>query len=86
MKNTKLLVLGMGISGCSAASFLLSRGAAVFAYDEKANFWESDRGIQALKGQGLQPYDAACPYSLKAFDALVVSPGFSQKIFCIKRL
>jgi len=72
-----LLILGMGLSGRSAAEFLLSQGADVFAYDENSHFLASDSGIQTLKSLGLKIFDFTRLEQLETFDAALVSPGLS---------
>lgn len=67
-----LLVIGMGVSGRSASSFLLSQGAKVIAYDKNMDSLKEDQSIKSLKDQGLEFFDTN---PLKGFDAIVVSPG-----------
>ncbi len=76
MELKKVLVLGMGVSGCSAASFLLSLGASVYVHDEKAHFWKEPQ-LENLKSQGIQIFDPVGPFSQKTFDTVIVSPGIS---------
>lgn len=66
MEGKKILVLGMGLSGVSAAKFLLSKGAIVYGYDEKAFLVEGV--LVANEALDLQEFDLVC-----------VSPGVSPK-------
>ncbi|MBA2729002.1 MAG: UDP-N-acetylmuramoyl-L-alanine--D-glutamate ligase [Parachlamydiaceae bacterium] len=70
-----LLVLGMGLSGRSAASFLLSQGARVVAYDKDIESLKMNPSIQTLKNQGLEFFDPKSKDSLKEFSVIVSSPG-----------
>lgn len=71
----QVLVLGMGMSGRSAAEFLISHGASVQGIDRDANLLATHPEIQALKQAGL----TVCPekefQKLSPFDFMVLSPG-----------
>lgn len=67
-------VLGFGIEGQSAASFLLHRGYAVTIFDEKKDEEAVAEAYDPLKKQGV-PYIYAPFFDFRRFDLLVVSPG-----------
>lgn len=69
MKGKKVLVLGMGLSGVSAAKFLLSKGAIVYGYDQNVSLVKALSGL-IVADEGLD---------LQGFDLVVVSPGISPK-------
>lgn len=64
----KVLVLGLGLSGKSAARYLLQKGYLVFGFDQNLKF-------QELCHQGLQFLDERVPFENYQFDQVVVSPG-----------
>lgn len=72
LKGKSVLVLGLGISGCSAVRYLLAQGCIVFAFDDR---WESikhQNHINELQSLGLK----ICPnLQLPDVELLVVSPG-----------
>lgn len=74
-KNQKFLVAGMSKSGIAGAEFLLSRGAAVYMYDDVADGAVlaameklNARGALAVRTEDLPNAAADC-------DVLVLSPG-----------
>jgi UDP-N-acetylmuramoylalanine--D-glutamate ligase len=70
----KVLVLGLGVSGRSAAYFLIQQGASVWGVDRNLALLEQNSEIIALKQSGLvtQSEEQA---QVTNFDFLVVSPG-----------
>lgn len=73
--DKKVLVLGMGMSGRSAAEFLIAHEALVHGIDRDAHLLASHPEIQILKQAGL----IVCPEkefkNLSEFDFIVISPG-----------
>ncbi len=74
-KNQKFLVAGLSKSGAAACDFLLSRGAAVYMYDDvpdggvqKTISEMQERGAVYLREQDL-------PSAISECDVLVLSPG-----------
>jgi UDP-N-acetylmuramoylalanine--D-glutamate ligase len=63
-KNLKVLVLGAGASGLSAAKFLRERGAVVGIYDD-------------AKGQAVKEAIYVSDVDFEGFDYCVISPGVS---------
>ena len=63
-KNLKVLVLGAGASGLSAAKFLRKRGAVVGIYDDK-------------RGEGIKEAIYVNDVDFEDFDYCVISPGVS---------
>jgi UDP-N-acetylmuramoylalanine--D-glutamate ligase len=75
----KALVLGLGLSGKSAARFLLNRGYEVLGIDSKN--LQGDRQIQELLVAGAlieEEKNFEERFSLKDFSLLAVSPGISK--------
>lgn len=70
-----ILVLGLGLSGRSAAHFLLRRGARVVGADRNYDALTSDKEITELccKGMTIIPDNQEC--KMKQFNLMVVSPG-----------
>ena len=69
------LVAGLSRSGVSAAEFLLSRGAKVYAYDD-AEGESVQKAIASLSGQGCRiVHREELSERAKECDILVLSPG-----------
>lgn len=69
----KVWVIGLGISGCSAAHFLIQAGALVTAFDDKAHIVCNRPEVQDLMKQGMvlkQSVDDS-----QKPDLVVISPG-----------
>lgn len=77
MKNRRILILGLGLSGRSAANFLLQQGASVFAVDSNQKLLQENAEIAQLLHKGLKIADESI--DLASFDLVVASPGISQK-------
>lgn len=76
LDGKKVLVLGLGLSGQSAARFLLRRGAHVFAVEDNQARLQSDEGIAGLKCGGLEVVEDSSRWSVGgAIDFVVASPG-----------
>lgn len=71
----KALILGLGMSGQSAAQFLLNRGSMVVGADRNHDKLKQDPNIVQLCKQGMQVIADKISDDLKTFDLLVVSPG-----------
>jgi UDP-N-acetylmuramoylalanine--D-glutamate ligase len=78
----RVLVLGLGRSGRSAAQFLAARGAEVVAADERAS--ETIDGLEALRGQVELRLGEPFP-DPAAFDLVVPSPGVPAARFASAR-
>ncbi len=88
MMQKKVAVLGLGITGKSAVSYLLKRGFEVIGIDQNEKIGEQP-AIQTLKKRGLQLADSQiaslpnicelnfCELNFCELDFLVVSPGIS---------
>lgn len=72
LAGQSVLVLGLGVSGCSAARFCAERGARVVAADERPR--EAIPGLDALPDDVEQRLGADFP-DLEDFDLVVPSPG-----------
>jgi UDP-N-acetylmuramoylalanine--D-glutamate ligase len=71
----KILVIGLGISGRSAAKFLLARGALVTAVDKNLKeALDKDPALKACLGKGFTALSENDPLRFD-FDQVVVSPG-----------
>lgn len=75
MKNIRALVIGLGISGRSAAAFLLKNGAHVTGVDSKREVIDSNPAVEHLRLQGLKAQHDEELRSLAGFNLVVVSPG-----------
>lgn len=70
----KVLVIGLGLSGRSAARLLLQRGATVWGVDQRTETLKQEPDIQALRQEGLILTEQQT-VNLSSFDLVVVSPG-----------
>jgi UDP-N-acetylmuramoylalanine--D-glutamate ligase len=77
-QSKKALIIGLGISGRSAAKFLLKQGAQVLGVDQNKALLENDCDIQLLRSQGLSTAHESAELDPASFDFVVVSPGVSQ--------
>lgn len=71
LKDKKILIIGLGVSGSSAAAFLLQKGAVVYAYDDNPDRHKSadisalvEKGLMLISGNDFSPPDL-----------VVLSPG-----------
>lgn len=80
LDKRQVLVVGLGLSGLSAASFLLRRGAQVLAVDRSQEVLDSDQSVADLKVLGMQVCNESLfnLENLKHFNLIVVSPGISK--------
>lgn len=74
-QNKCVLVLGLGISGRSAAKFLLKRGASVTAVDRNLDMLNGNNEWVSLRELGLKTMLDSEAFEIRQFDLLVVSPG-----------
>ncbi|MFA6915721.1 MAG: UDP-N-acetylmuramoyl-L-alanine--D-glutamate ligase [Parachlamydiales bacterium] len=87
MKGSHYVVLGMGISGRSAAKALLHLGAAVTAYDRRAEALKIDPAIASLIHRGLELYQDEDPYFPAHCSGVILSPGIPlEHSICKKAL
>ena len=71
----RALVIGMGISGRSAAKYLMDRSANVIGVDKNSVLLEKDDAIKTLCQKGLELLPDSADLSLQGIDLVVVSPG-----------
>lgn len=76
-KGKAAIVLGLGVSGRSAAQFLLNRGARVIGVDRNPLLASTDDTIAALCRQGMNFFPEGHPLDISQFNLLVVSPGIA---------
>lgn len=81
-QGRNVLVIGLGISGRAAASFLLKRGARVHGVDRDQNLLTTHAEIQQLYDQGFSAGLESEPCDVSSFDLVVVSPGVPQTNPC----
>lgn len=74
----KVLILGLGLSGRSAAYFLMQQGAVVTGVDQNENLLNSHHEILVLKQAGLKTHVDLPTQQVQEFDLIVVSPGIPQ--------
>lgn len=74
LKGKRALVVGMGMSGRSAAQFLLAHGALVHGVDRNEQLFQQ-ADIQALTKEGLTVQSEKECIDIHQFDLIVLSPG-----------
>ncbi len=74
--NQKILVLGLGVSGLSAANFCIARGASVTAADERNE--NQLGGLEKLDRRAVRALGRAFP-DPRDFDLVIPSPGIAPK-------
>ena len=85
LEKKRVLVLGLGLSGQSAASFLLKRGAEIVGADNKLELLTTHPQIIELQSRGMKMISDRQPHDLSNFDLLVVSPGVAATHpYCIQ--
>lgn len=75
-KGKKIIVVGLGISGRSAAAFLLHHGASVVGVDRNISTLKLNSEILALEKKGLI-CETDHVQDMAPYDFMVVSPGIS---------
>lgn len=73
--NKKVLVIGLGISGRSAARFLLNRGAKVTAIDKNLELINTHAEVIELVQDGMSALHESEPCDIHHYNLVVVSPG-----------
>lgn len=80
----KVLILGLGLSGRSAAEFLLAQGANVQGVDRDRTLLENHAEILSLKKKGLTTSHESEVSHLEKFDLIIISPGVPTHHFLIQ--
>ncbi len=75
MRGKKALVIGLGVSGSSAARFLIKNGVSVTAVDRNAAHLQLNPEIRELQQLGLSLLSEDAPLNVNTFDVAVISPG-----------
>ena len=75
MKDTKVLIIGMGRSGRAAAKALIDKGAVVSIQDSKDSASFEPEFLEEMKAGGVTEYLGCVPEDMSAFDMLILSPG-----------
>lgn len=79
ISNKNVIVLGMGLSGRSAAGFLLARGASVLGLDVNFERLEKNSEILELKSKGLRLASDQIDPDFSNIDLFVLSPGITPQ-------
>ena len=74
-RNKRILIIGLGISGQSAAHLLLKEQAIVYGTDRQLSLLKTKLDIQLLQEKGLHLYEETALPPLNTFDRVVLSPG-----------
>lgn len=75
LRKKRVLIVGLGMSGRSAAQFLIFHGAIVYGADRKFESLTSEPEIQALQRKGLCVQSDKDIQNINTFDLIIVSPG-----------
>jgi len=79
MRGKQVIVIGLGISGRSAARFLLNRGASVIGVDQKGLSLRDDPDISHLLMRGMRLLRDNVQIPSSEYDFVVASPGISPR-------
>lgn len=82
MKN---LILGLGISGKSAAFFLLDKNEEVIGYDDKKEYCVNDYEISVLIDKGMKLCNSENEINLNEIQRIILSPGINPNKPLIKK-
>ncbi len=74
-QGQQVLVLGLGVSGRSAARYLIKRGAIVTGVDKNPELLLGNAEIRELKELGLMVLKESDPIAMERFALVVASPG-----------
>lgn len=77
-KNKHILIIGLGLSGRSAAHFLLLKQALVLGVDRDPNNLQNHRDVQTLKKAGMKVQLDRDQVDFNKIDLVVLSPGVPQ--------
>ncbi|NGX42998.1 MAG: UDP-N-acetylmuramoylalanine--D-glutamate ligase [Chlamydiae bacterium] len=77
-QGKKVLVIGLGVSGRSAARYLVDRGAHVLGVDGDRDLLNGNQEIQELRQKGLHTFHETEQRNIDDCDFVVVSPGVPQ--------
>ena len=69
------MIIGLGVSGLSAARFLLKQGICVSAVDQKADQIKEDNEVKSVLQSGVKLHSDKEPLDLSLYDLAVASPG-----------
>lgn len=82
LRKKRVLVLGLGLSGQSAANFLLQRGAVVVGADSNRELLSTHPKIAELQSRGMEITHDSQAWDCSGFDLIVVSPGIPSTHPC----
>jgi len=90
MKNKTVVVIGFGVSGRSAAAFLLKEGCRVIAVDRKAVEIIGDPSnavwLDSFFKQEFELFSDEIDFPLKGISQAILSPGISQEHPLVQKL
>lgn len=82
--NQRVLVIGMGLSGKSAAFLLQNNGASVIGVDQRRDLLMSDPEIKMLIERGMEFQNDSTFNNFSSLDFAILSPGIPQSHPLIK--
>src|SRR5690349_3666624 len=79
-RTKKILVVGMGMSGCAAARFLIKQGFEVCAFDDRFSSMTPpySEELMRLRQAGVKLLLNLEKVNIREYDQVVVSPGVPQ--------
>lgn len=69
------LIIGLGVSGRSAAKLLLDNQVVVTAIDSRADELRKDKEVRSLIDKGVELFSSESSLCIQSFDLVVISPG-----------
>jgi len=76
-QNKRILIIGLGISGRSAARFLLQKGAGLIGVDRNLNELDGHVEIQSLEKAGMEIHHDQTEIDFSQIELVILSPGIS---------
>ncbi len=80
-----ILVIGLGISGRSAARFLLNKNAFVYAVDHQIKELQKLPEVKQLVAKGMIVIEEELHLDLSTIDFIILSPGISKTHSLVKK-
>jgi len=83
--NKKVLIIGLGLSGRSAAQFLLNQNASVIGVDRQISAICQLTEMENLKQRGMETAHDSLEVNFSSIDLVILSPGISPTHTLVKR-
>ncbi len=85
MKNKRVLVVGLGVTGIASIKALNELGAIIYAYDGQSED-KMGKTLEALKGINVKYYFDSLDFNTDEIDLVIKSPGIKFETAIMKKL